>query len=440
MTTVIDNVHSEYGGSKIGRIIKCRGSVALARSVPPKPSDTYARTGDYAHAVAAHCLKHQLPASEVTDGYLYQVWGPDNRLITVEISEKTKKETARAVQVYLDLVAAEMARSPDAEMYVEVRFDMPVEGAEDGEVHGQCDCLVYHPSLGRVAAFDYKHGVGYGVAVEDNAQPLFYATGAVMSHPEWKLSELEAFIVQPRDWTNDDAEDSIRPQLVNTVEVLEFQVLVGEVVRDAKEQIATYEMAVDMAWPEPQKALTLAPGDHCRWCDANAACLAFQDYSAKGLPFTISDVIDLGVNVLPEPKTFDTTRLGQILAAKELLMPWFARVEEYAMAQGLSGVPIPGFKVVDKQGRAKLAAAEADVVAYMDMLFGIPEDVVFPRKLATLTELTAELKAAGATKEQIDDFKLKFTIKESSGQTLVPNSNARPAVDAIARDFGTVKL
>jgi hypothetical protein len=119
---------------------------------------------------------------------------------------------------------------------------------------------------------------------------------------------------------------------------------------------------------------------------------------------------------------------------------WLNQVQQYAEGVMLSGVQIPGFKVVEKIGRRKWVSADEDVASYAELMFGLEADVVRPRKLATLTEVEKQLKAAGATKEQLDDFMLKFTLKESSGRTIAPASDRRPAVDAIASDFGSVKL
>jgi hypothetical protein len=60
--------------------------------------------------------------------------------------------------------------------------------------------------------------------------------------------------------------------------------------------------------------------------------------------------------------------------------------------------------------------------------------------LQTLTEMKKILKQHGATKEQIDDFELRFTLKESSGLTLAPISDKRPAAAPVATSFGDVNI
>ena len=114
---------------------------------------------------------------------------------------------------------------------------------------------------------------------------------------------------------------------------------------------------------------------------------------------------------------------------------WLNQIQEYAEALSLGGTKVPGWKVVEKIGRAKWVADGQAVADEMDLMFGIDPELVLPRKLTTITEAEKLLKAAGADKSAIDDFKLKFTVKDSGGLTIAPESDRRPAVDALADDF-----
>ena len=79
------------------------------------------------------------------------------------------------------------------------------------------------------------------------------------------------------------------------------------------------------------------------------------------------------------------------------------------------------------------------------MMHGLAERDVMPPKLVTITEAEKQLKLAyagdaAAFKEAKDDLSLRYTLKESSGQTMAPDSDKREAVDAVAQDFGSVNL
>jgi hypothetical protein len=188
----------------------------------------------------------------------------------------------------------------------------------------------------------------------------------------------------------------------------------------------------------------LSPGKWCRWCAAAAVCPAKerQLMVASGLDF--ADVTMVTVDSLPKPADLDTARLGQVLNALEILDGWAAQVRSYVEGLLQHGVPVPGFKLVDKVGRRKWIDSEETIAGYLTMVHGLDENDIMPRKLVTITEAERQLKAAVTDKDErkkaLDDLSLAYTLKDSSGLTLVPASDKRPAVDAIARDFGSVNL
>lgn len=438
MTTVIDTVkqHSPYGGSSIGRVIACGASAAACASIPAMPDDEYNSEGTAAHFVAAECLRTNVPAKEFLD-YLYTKPGsPDDGTPPVQV--KVTGNMVDAVQVFLDEVNREMALTPDAELYVEHAFQLENDAAP-GEVWGETDALVYHPSTGRLRDFDYKHGIGVSVSAEDNAQPKFYAAGAVFSHPEWRITEIICTIVQPRARDVDEA-GAVKDWTFDGAELLEFVQQVEDGIRFSK------KVAEIFADPNPTVESRLqyyTPGVHCRWCAAagdcpgkEAATLAAATLDRDG----ITSIAQVTAAALPDPKTFDVERLAAIVAGIDIVREWQLRAQELLEGLLMTGHQVPGWKVVDKQGRAKWVDEPARVATYAAVEFGLDEDQTMPRKLATITDMVAMLKSAGATKEQIDDFKLKFTIKESSGLTIAPASDRRPAVNAAETNFGSAKL
>lgn len=420
--------HSRFGGSAAERYLVCRGSVPLLATLPQPPSNL-SDEGTWAHAIAAYCLTEKVRFAEkllhtslpfgveVPEGYHGKI---------------IDKETADAVQVFLDVVWTEMERHAGAKLFVEHRFELDLSGCTLGEVGGTCDALIYHPHSGRVVSIDYKHGVGQAVDAENNAQPKFYACGAVFSNPGWVVREVEVIIVQPRSWQADL--DPVRRWTMPTYELLEF---VGE-LEHAIAHVKRIESVG--AWMPAD----FVAGPHCdkTFCDARGtgACPAWVGKATGALGKSYEEVLNTRAADLPDPKGLDTAELGRLMQALPIISTWLNQVQQYAEGVMLSGVQIPGFKVVEKIGRRKWVSADEDVASYAELMFGLEADVVRPRKLATLTEVEKQLKAAGATKEQLDDFMLKFTLKESSGRTIAPASDRRPAVDAIASDFGSVKL
>lgn len=425
MTTVIDAVkqHSRFGGSIADRYMNCPGSVALCGTVPSKPSGAYAVEGTAAHFVAEQCLKTQVPAKDFLD-YAYHVVGQPPVIVSGNMID--------AVQVYLDAVNAELG--DDGELYVEQGFEIVSEAAP-GEVWGTNDAMVFHPSTGRLRVFDYKHGVGISVSADDNKQLKFYAAGAVFSHADWRISEVVLTIVQPRARDADDV-GAVKDWTFDVLDLLEFQGELEVAIAKAKTAAPFLEHYDRNGYRDYLKT-----GSWCRWCDAASVCPAkdAQAVAATTLDFEgVKSVTEITAASLPDPKTFDGERLAKVVAALDILSAWANQAQEYLEALILGGHDVPGWKAVDKIGRAKWIDDPNQIVAYAGMVFDLEADQLMPPHIITIGDAEKLLKAAGATKAQIDTFKLKFTIKESSGLTVAPASDRRPAVNAVASNFGTV--
>lgn len=403
--------HSPYGGSSIGRVIACPGSVALLATVPAKASSSYADEGALAHAFAEYMLKEgERSAANYVGATLDAQVG----------AKPLTEEMANAIQVYLDAVWTEVDRSKDAELYVEQKFVLDVESAAPGEVHGKNDACVYHPSTGRLVVFDYKHGVGVSVTADDNAQLKFYAAGAVFSN-DWKVGELILSIVQPRARDADEI-GAVREWRFDMVDLLEFKAEVTAGIICAKSPSAA-----------------LATGSHCRWCDAAAVCPAKQAEALSVFEGVNIENLDSGGVAFPDPKDLVPAQLSQIVARMHILQSYANQCQEYLEALLLQGIEVPGWKVVDKLGRAKWISDEETIAGALSVMFDLDENLIRPRKLTTITEVEKLMKGAGATKADIEAFKLQNTIKESSGLTIAPESDRRPAVNAAERAFGDVE-
>ena len=404
--------HSRFGGSSASRWMACPGSVALLETVPAKPSSRYAEEGSAAHHLAATCLQEKLhPAHFLGEAFEeYPNW-------------PVTQEMCAAVVVYLNAVEHEKAKTQDAQLYVEKGFVLDVPSAEPGEVFGTNDAMVYHPKTGRLVVFDYKHGQGVSVSAEDNAQLKFYAAGAVFSN-DWKLSEIVLVIVQPRARDVDEI-GAVREWPMDAVDLLEF-----------KEQVNTAIWTASGGRGAPAE---LKAGSWCRWCDAAALCPAKQAQALSAFD-GVETVENLTVDDLPAPRDMAPERLSQIVAGIDLLQSWANQCREYLEALLLDGTEVPGWKVVEKIGRAKWVSDEEAIASNLGVMFGIEEDLIRPRKLTTIGDVEKLLKGAGAAKSEIDDFKLANTIKESSGLTIAPETDRRPAVDAVKRAFGDVDV
>jgi len=413
--------HSDFGGSVIGRVIACPGSVPLCNSVPERLSSSYADEGTFAHALGEkHLRAGNFDAQQSIGDEIESDKLASKKVVTTEM--------AAAVQVYLDAVQAEMVKTEDAILLIEERFTLPISSAEEGEVFGANDALVYHPSTGRMVVFDYKHGQGVSVSAEDNKQLKFYAAGAALSHPDWPIAELVLVIVQPRARDADEQEIAgVKPWPMDTFELLEFVAEVEQAVAHAKEQP------------------TLAAGSHCRWCAAASVCPAKKEEVIASIGLDFHDIEDIAAKALPLPKEMSTDKIAALLRGLDTLTAWANQVRDYAYGLLEQGVAVPGFKLVDKVGHRKWIDNEAEIAAYLEMVYGVEGEDVMPRKLVTITEATRLVKAKVTEKAErkaaLDDLSLRFTLKDSGGRTIVADTDRRDAVPAgAAADFAGVTV
>lgn len=427
-----EKAHSRFGGSTADRWMNCAGSTALIATVPPKPSSFAADQGSAAHALAAVCLK----TDDHPRSFLGMWWQGDEVFAEATSEHQVTEDMCDAVVVYLNAVEQERAQTMDSELYVEQGFVLDVATADPGEVFGTNDAMVYHPSTRKLVVFDYKHGAGVPVSAEDNAQLTFYAAGAVWSK-DWAPASVELVIVQPRALAHYNLEP-VQRWPIDPLKLMDFQVDVEDAIGKAKAISPPFNVKLGENGALESKEFTA--GKWCKWCDAAAVCPERERQALRAARLDFASVGEVTAAALPDFKAFDAERLSATLKGLEIVSSWMAQVQEYVEGLVLGGHPVPGWKAVEKIGRAKWVAADEDVAAEAEMLFGIDEDKVRPRKLVTITEAEKLLKAAGATKEQIDAFKLRYTIKESSGLTLAPESDKRPAVNAAARDFAGVNL
>jgi hypothetical protein len=436
--------HSTFGGSIADRWMNCAGSTALVASVPPRASTSYASEGTAAHALAEYALAgNSFTVSDfVGIDFDYDDHG-ETKTITVT------KDMADAVNVYLDAVHAELTLAKDAELYVEQRFVLPIATAEPGEVFGANDAIVYIPSLRKLTIFDYKHGAGVSVSAEDNAQLKFYAAGALLTN-DWPVAEIELVIVQPRTRDADDNDGGVKRWALPVAEVIEFAGEAEAAIKWAKKFVGFWDKPIDSRCAEDSmedtdgKRLAFTPGKWCRWCDAAGVCPAKERQALAASTLDFNDITLVAPRSLPDVKSFDTARLGQVLVAIEIIEEWGKQVRAQVDDLLTQGVPVPGWKLVDKIGRRKWIDDETKIAGHLSVMFGIDEDDSRPRKLVTITEAERLIKASvtdkDARKKALDETSLAFTLKESSGLTLVRESDKREGVDAIARDFGSINL
>jgi hypothetical protein len=348
------------GGSTAKRVINCPGSVALVQKMPPKPSSEHADRGTLLHDAIAFILEDQ---SVDVIGRTYE-----GQVLTQDLYD----EKIMVALALLDEV------DPDKEMLYEVETRVGF-GDLLPNVFGSTDLVGRIGS--RAIVLDWKFGDGVVVDAVENEQLMFYAAAAMHTDAlKWAFegaTEIECVIVQPpmiRRWTT------------------------------TPERIAKFEQELVQAVKAAQQPdAALKSGDHCRWCAAKPVC-----------PL-MTGAVDRALQV--QLKEIDADMLGQYLAKADVLESWITDLRALAFQLLEKNVPVPGYKLVQKQARRQWTDEAKAATMLVDA--GIPA-----YKQELISPAVAE-KLLKKSKLTLPDELVKSV---SSGTTLASEDDSRPAV------------
>ncbi len=354
------------GGSTAKRVINCPGSVVLVQKMPPKPSSKYADEGTLLHDTIAEHLATLKPL-ETFLGKKYQ-----DQVLTQDLIDD-KLVPALALLDEID---------PKQEMTYEVETRVGFGDLLPG-VFGSTDFV---GRIGdRAVVLDWKFGDGVVVTAEENEQLMFYAAAAMRTDAlKWAFegaTEIECVIVQPpmiRRWTT------------------------------TPERIAQFEhQLVRAVKAAEQPDAGLKAGEHCRWCAAKPVCPQ------------MTGAVDRALQV--QLKEIDAATLGQYLKQADTLEGWITDLRALAFQMLEKNIPVPGYKLVQKQARRQWADEAKAIAALHDM--GVPRGELFsPEEIRSPAQMEKVLKKR---KLALPDDLVKSV---SSGTTLASEDDSRPAV------------
>jgi hypothetical protein len=238
----------------------------------------------------------------------------------------------------------------------------------------------------RAVVLDWKFGDGVVVDAVENAQLMFYAAAAMRTEKlQWAFNgadEIECVIVQPpvvRRWTT----------------------TVGRIKQFEQELVSAVKTALRDDAP-------LAQGDHCRWCAAKPICPQMTGAVDRALK---QQLINLDVDTL-----------GRYLHNADLLEDWIKDLRALAFGMLEKNIAVPGYKLVNKQARRKWTDESKAKQALLDM--GLKESVVVE------TAIMSPAQAEKALKKRFSELPEDLIKSESSGTTLAPEDDPRPAVQS----------
>jgi hypothetical protein len=389
MFVVPPSDHAELSASSAERWMTCAGSVALSRGVP-RVGSKFAAEGTAAHALAAYCLAE----GEKPQDYLGKTALVEDYEIVFD------EELVAAVEEYVHYIVSTERAGDEGTM--EQSFTEALKRLHP-KFGGSTDYVRYRASEGLLEIVDYKHGAGVPVDVDDNKQLKYYALGALMSNPQWGAETVKITIVQPRC---DHEQGRIRSYTFPAVDLVDYA---ADLVAAAK---ATEEFGADL---KPSKKA-------CRFCPANAAnkCPAIEKAT--------QEIVAASFNML-EPEKYSLGQIAEFLQKAPLVEARISALREFAYQRACAGETIPGFKLVDKRATRKWKDEEDAKEHFAKVPGAMTEPEL--RSPAQLEKLLGKKKFA-----QYNDL----IEKQSSGHTLVPDTDNRPSVaTAQLEDFGVVE-
>lgn len=386
--------HSLVSASAAYRWLACPGSVALSQLVPPPPESEYAKEGTLAHELAELMLKVALHEKDLRAGLDYpspDLWEP---------------EMVEYVSGYVTFVWDEIQRRKPKRVLLEEKVLLD----RDLDIGGTADvAFAYRDGkqiVGKV--IDLKYGRGVKVIAEGNPQLACYSCALDATYGTGRgtpFDRVEVTIYQPR------LDGGCVPDSTAVFDRAELDAWAEGLRAGAKlalEQIG-----------QPPEQLSLAAGEHCRFCAARAVCRAHARMLDEKAALDFADDLPMPV-AIPDVLTLNDRQVGRILEMAEQVRGFLAAVEAYARSRYLAGDPVAGWKVVEGPTRRKWGPNELLIGQTLEA-FGIDP---WRKTLRTITEVERELKKKKSG-ESLDGL----TERTKPSLALVPESDGRPGYD-----------
>jgi len=419
-----DRQHARFGGSGAYRWLRCTMSPRMIAAVPPLPPSNFALDGTEAHELLDLALRSRIRSAEVAFMTFLPKW---------QYREDSYSVRIKSVQTALDHVFSIIDTFDRVDVYVETAFKFPLPFAFD-EAWGTTDVMIYVPWLGWLFIVDFKHGAGDAVEAEDNEQLMFYGAGGAKSL-QGRIDCVTLQVVQPRAYHPDGP---VRTWNTDLAGLAKYEERVASAIQEAQGDKAKYAPS----------AVT------CKYCDAKLVCPAYEQLmqNVMGSSPRQANLVDVSALSLPE--------LGRLLAGEELIRAYFRQAKDRAYAEAMRGAKVPGFKVVESQGRRQWDLQDptprgvAQTAEWLAGETGANPALLVSHSMATITEVEDEMKralhrtgryptlkaAAEAARLLLDNYTLKDN-RDANGNiqyTLAPETDPRPEVNRAQAMFANV--
>ena len=360
--------HLPYGGSSAKRQIMCPGSLAKSEGIAPRPAGEAAITGSMHHEVQEKCRRedkvpNQMLGHPYIEGGVTRTFEPDD----LDLADIMYAATDRVLNDY-DIDEFEI------EPFVEF-----IPGVSGGSI----DLLGLSEDHKTILIHDYKTGTSK-VPVEGSEQHGVYALASRVDSKTkdmWSDVERVIFVI-------------VQPRIKGVV----------------------FQWETDIAWLDKfektyRKAMTLTtinPCSHCKYCPAEPFC------EEKRLNIVAANL--LGARHQDE--------LNAAAAMVVEVLDWCKSIQEEMYLQMLRGVPVPGWKIVNKRATRKwVEGHQFDDLTDGLISAGLDLDDLYNEVRKTPPQMEKVLK-----KSKVDFDLNEFIVSISPGTTIATDDDSREAV------------
>jgi hypothetical protein len=295
-------------------------------------------------------------------------------------------------------------REPGDKVYVERAITPDVQKL-DPDLGGTADILVLRPKAGLIWVVDYKHGDGVYVPVQDNAQLMYYALGALLWAGEG-FTRVRVSIAQPRI---ESEEGRFRSWDFAAFDLMDFATKL------------THAASLTRMSDAP-----IAAGDWCRWCKARAICPELEKKQNTLVTFSVPPA------QIGDQLQYDPESLARLLESIPLVEQRIKAIREFAHQEAARGISIPRHKLVQKLGNRKWVDPKEAATELIRIMAdtGAPQPVVDLYTTPELKSVNQVEKILGikTLADIVKESPVDLIVREKSGTALVPDTDTRPAI------------
>lgn len=417
--------HARLSASSSHRWMNCPGSIRMSEGLED-PETIYQIEGRAAHALAEFALSEKGQRPYALPGTGTDTHSPsfvDTWRAQVAVKVDTKDgpvafpvdDTMReAVALYVNTVF-DIRWKMSGKLYVERTFNLAMLNPPE-PMFGTADAVIVGDRS--IHVVDLKYGAGVTVEAHDNAQLLYYALGAI-------LMEFTRRVMDPSDPFGTEVSGPIIDEATRMFDDIRVTIVqpraphtdgpVRESLTFAGADIKAFaEKLMARAEDTQGNNAPLHSGSWCQFCPARGHC---PELAAHAKLVAQTDFESVPMEAPPDVEHMPIERVAAILQNVDVLNIFIASLKQRITRELEAGREVPGWKLVNKRAQRQWLSEE--MLREWAEGNGLPGESIYEKRLLSPAQLEKLIGKLAVPAE--------LYASVSSGTTLVPDSDPRPA-------------